>query len=110
MFEFSKEKMEQEKAENMAHKMLAKMMSEAILTSKTASEKMKLSVLILDKASDIQESIHKLVDEHISPWHHSNVETLKTVLEYLGMVEVGIKQFMECTPFVADEEGEDGNN
>lgn len=107
MFEFSKEKMEQEKAENMAHKMLAKMMSEAVLTSKTAPEEMKLSVLILDKASDIQESIHKIVDEHVSPGHRSNVETLKTVLEYLGMVEIGVKQFIESTPFVPDSDGKE---
>lgn len=107
MFEFSKEKMEQRKAEDMACNVLAKMMSEVILTSKTASEEMKLSVLILDKASDIQESIHKLVDEHVSPGHRSNVETLKTVLEYLGMVELGIKQFIESTPFVPADDGKE---
>ena len=114
MFEFSKEKMEQKKAEDMARNMLAKMVSEAILTSETASEETKLSVRILDKASNIQESIHKLVDEHVSPGHRSNVETLKTVLEYLGMVEIGVKQFIESTPFVPDGDGKeevgDGNH
>lgn len=107
MFEFSKEKMEQKKAEAMAHNMLGKMISEAVLTSKTAPEEMKLSVLILDKASDIQESLHELVDEHVSPGHRSNVETLKTVLEYLGMVEIGVKQFIESTPFVPDGDGKE---
>lgn len=114
MFEFSKEKMEQKKAEDMARNMLSKMISEAVLTSETAPEEMKLSVLILGKASDIQESIHKLVDEHVSPGHRSNVETLKTVLEHLGMVEIGVKQFIESTPFVPDSDGKeevsDGNN
>ena len=99
MFEFSKEKMEQKKAEDMAHNMLAKMMSEAILNLETAPEEMKLS--------DIQESIHGLVDEHVSPGHRSNAETLKTVLEYLGMVELGIKQFIESTPFVPADDGKE---
>lgn len=113
MFEINKENLEQKKAEQMAKNMLAKMMSEAILKSEKASESMKLSVLILDKASDIQESMHNLVDEHVSPGHRSNVKTLKTVLEYLGLVELGIKQFIESTPFVPaddEEDDDDGNN
>jgi hypothetical protein len=107
MFEINKENLEQANAEHMARKMLAKMMSDAILNSETASEEMKLSVLIMEKASDIHESIHNLVDEHVIPGHRSNAETLKTVLEYLSMVEVGIKQFMETTSFVAEEETEE---
>lgn len=105
MFEINKENLEQKKAENMAHKMLAKMMSEAILNSEKASESTKLSVLVLDKASDIQESLHDLVDKFVTPGHRSNAETLKTVLEYLGMVEFGIKQFIESTPFVPADDG-----
>ena len=107
MFEMNKENLEQKKVEQEAHKMLAKMISEAILNSETTPESMKLSVRVLDKAQDLQDSIHDLVHKFIERGKRANAETLKNVLEYLSIVEVGIKQFTETTPFVADEEAEE---
>ena len=111
MFEINKENLEQKQAEHEAKKMLAKMMSQMILESETASESMKLNVCILDKAQDLQDSLHDVVNRYVKPGNRANAETLKTVLEYLSLVEVGVKQFLETTPFVADEEDDDdGNN
>ena len=106
MFEITKEEMMKKKAEHEARKMLAKMMSEAILESDTASESMKLSVLILNKADDVQEGLHTLVNNYVTPKNRANAETLKKVLKYLELVEVSIKQFVETTPFVKDTEEE----
>lgn len=105
MFGINKENLEQKKAEHMAHKMLAKMMSQAILES-NAPEHQKLSIRILNKADDLQDAIHELVVRYINPTegHQANVETLKKVLEYFELVEIGIKQFSETTPFVAHTE------
>ncbi len=104
MFGINNENLEQAKVEREALGMFAKMISETILNSETASESMKLSVRIMDKAQDLQDSIHDLVNKFIDHGKRANAETLKTVLEYLGMVELGIKQFIESTPFVPDEE------
>lgn len=105
MFEINKEELEQEKAKKMATKMFGRMMSEAILKSE-APEHMKLSVRIMDKSEDLQDAIHELVVRYVEPNHEANVETLKKVLEYLELVEVGIKQFADTTPFVARTEEE----
>ena len=105
MFEINKEELEQEKAKKMATKMFGRMMSEAILKSE-APEHMKLSVRIMDKSEDLQDAIHELVVRYVEPNHEANVETLKKVLEYFELVEVGIKQFSETTPFVAHTEEE----
>lgn len=107
MFKMNKDEMMKAQAEHEAHKMFGKMLSQAILESKTAPESMKLSVLVLDKSHDLNESVHNLVKHFVKPQKRANVETLQKVLEYLSMVEVGIQQFMETTPFVAEEETEE---
>ena len=109
MFEINKDEMMKKQAEHEARKMFARMMSQAILESETAPESMKLSVLVMDKSEDVNDSIHNLVKKYVQPENRASTETLKTVLEYLGMVEVGIQQFIESTPFVPadDEKGED---
>lgn len=109
MFEINKEELEQNQAEQMAKKMFVRMMSQAILESEEAPEHMKLSVRIMEKWEDLHETIHELVVRYINPTEgrQANVETLKKVLEYFELVEVGIKQFAETTPFVALNEEEE---
>ena len=105
MFELNKEEMMNEKAEMQAKKMLATLMSQAILNSPSSSESQKAIVRVLNKANDITEALHdKIVEKYCTP--DANVETLNKVLEYLQLVEVGIKQFIETTPFVANAEEE----
>lgn len=108
MFETNKKTNEQKQAENMAHKMFAQMLSQAILESE-APEHMKLSVRIMDKSTDLQEAIHELVIRYVKPskGRQANAKTLKNVLEYLELVEAGIKQFVETTPYVALTEEEE---
>lgn len=105
MFEINNEELAKKKAEHEAKVMLGKLMSKFILDS-DAPEKDKLHVLALDKAQDINEVMRSLIDRYLSPQNIANVETLKKVLEYLELVEVGIKQFMDVTPFVADAKEE----
>lgn len=110
MFEINKEEMMDVKAEAMAKRMLSRMMSDAILESENAPEYIKSGVRIMDKSVDLQEAIHKVVLHYINPTEgrQANVETLKKVLEYFELVEVGIKQFVEATPFVKHTEEDDG--
>lgn len=111
MFEINKEnmkeKLEQDKAERMAHRMFNRMLTESLLESE-APEYMKLSVRVMDKSTDISDALRELVHHFVNPIEdrQANEETLGKVLEYLELVEVGIKQFVETTPFVAHTEEE----
>ena len=102
MFELNKEEMMKAKVESKARTMISKLMSEAILEAENVPEHIKLSVQVLGKARDINEALHEdIVEKCCTPGNQANAETLKKVLEYLQLVEVGIKQFVETTPFVA---------
>lgn len=108
MFEINKEEMMNAQAEKKAKKMLSKMMTDMILNSDTAPESIKLSVRVLDKAKDIHDLLEEgFVLKYVAPGNQANVETLKKILEYLELVEVGMKQFVETTPFVAHTEEDD---
>lgn len=107
MFGKSKEEMAKMQAEHDAHRMLSKMLSQAILNSDNASESMKICVLAMDKSEEVQEAIHDLVKNYVDPDKKANAETLKKVFEYLQFVEVGIKQFIAATPLVVEETEED---
>jgi ABC-type phosphate transport system substrate-binding protein len=105
MFEINKEELAKKQAEHEMRKMLAKMMSEAILNS-DAPESRKLNIRVLNKAEDTIDAIHETIEKYVKPDNQANAETLKTVLEYLSLVEVGIKQFADSTPFVKETEEE----
>lgn len=106
MFDFTNEKMEEKMVEHKAREMFANMLIDSILTSETASEHMKLCVGIIGKSIDISDAAHEIMKKYVTPNNEANVETLKKVKEYLELVEVGIKQFVETTPFVAKTEEE----
>lgn len=110
MFERNDEKLMELKAEHEAKKMLGKMLSEMLLGS-DAPESVKLAIRVMDKAKDISDKlILEVIPKYATPGNQANTETLKTVYEYLQLVEVGIKQFIETTPFVADTEEEEYEN
>lgn len=104
MFEINKEKLANEQAEAKAKRILSKMMSEFLLAS-DAPENVKVSILVLDKAQDIRDALtDKIVLKFCEPGKEAPTETLKKVLEYLELVELGIKQFLETTPFEVNTE------
>ena len=98
--------LEEKKAENKAQDMLAEMLVEAMLTSETASEHDKLCIRVMRKAKNVSSAAHEVMVKFVTPGKEADTETLKEVLEYLELVEVGIKQFVETTPFVAHTEEE----
>ena len=108
MFDFTNEKMEEKIAERDADRkakmLFSKMLSEAILSSEKTPENVKLTVRVMDKTTDIQEALRESVGKYITPGKEADIETLKKVLEYLELVEVGIKRFFETTPFVENTE------
>lgn len=82
------------------------MMSDAILNS-DLPEYRKLTIRVLNKAQDVNEALHEgIVAKYCTPGNAANAETLQKVLEYLELVETGIKQFAVTTPFVAHTEEE----
>jgi hypothetical protein len=106
MFDFTNDEMMKKEAEHEARKILAKMMSDAILKS-DAPESKKLVIRVLNKAQDIQDALSEgIANKYCTPGNTANTETLKKVLEYLELVETGIKQFAVTTPFVANTEEE----
>lgn len=110
MFDMNNEKNIEKEAELKAKKILAKMMTEAILTSDSAPEDIKLKTRIMMKVADINDLFgDEIIKNYCSPTSNTNVETLTKIAEYLELVEIGIKQFLECTPLVVDTEGDDEN-
>lgn len=65
----------------------------------------KMSVRVFLKTGKVNEKLTELIDKYVGKVE-ANVETLTNVLEYLEMVEVGIKQFIESTPYVPHTEEE----
>ena len=106
MFEMNKDQNIEKKAELKAKKIFAQKMMEAILTSDAAPEDIKLKTRIMMKVADINDLFGgEIVNKYCSPKIKTNVETLKKVNEYLDLVEIGIKQFLETTPLVEEIEG-----
>lgn len=94
------------KCENKAKEMLADMLSEALLES-DAPEYVKLGVLIMQQMRRVSKALSEdIAKKYVSSGKEANVETLKYVYEYLQLVEVGIKQFAQTTPYVANTEEE----
>lgn len=107
MFDITEKDLMKQKAEREAKNMFAKMMTSAILES-DAPEYVKLDVQVLCKVKDIHDALEELIVlKYTVPNNEANAETLKTVLEYLELVEVGIKTFSEITPFVKHPEEEE---
>lgn len=86
-------------ASNMLADMLADMLAEIMLES-NAPEEIKLGVRIVQQGKKVSKAAHEIVEAFAgdpATIKASDTETLKQVLEYLGLVEVGLKQFMETT-------------
>ena len=105
MFEITKEEMMKKEAEFKAREMFADMVANAILTSDSAPETTKLRTMAVMKAKKINNCVHdEIVEKYCNPTVNANAETLKKVVEYLELVELGIRQFVECTSLVEDTE------
>ena len=87
------------KARNQASNMLADMLAEIMLES-NAPEEIKLGVRIIQQGKKVCEATQEILEAFAggpAQLKASGTETLKQALEYLGSVEVGLKQFMETT-------------
>lgn len=87
------------KARSQATEMLADMLTDMMLKS-SAPEEIKLGVRIIQQGKKVSVSVQKIIEAFAgdpATIKASDTETLKRVLEYLGLVEVGLKQFMETT-------------
>ena len=86
------------KARNEARGMLADMLTEIMLKS-NMPEEAKLGVRIIQQGKKVCEATQEILEAFAGDptrLKASDTETLKQVLEYLGLVEV-LKQFMETT-------------
>lgn len=91
--------LEEMKARDEARGMLADMLTEIMLES-NAPEEIKLGVRIVQQSKKVCEATQEILEAFAgdpATIKASGTETLKQVLEYLGLVEVGLKQFMETT-------------
>ena len=86
---------EKAKIEIEAHKMMSKMLSKIMLQAEGVSEEKKTCIRILDTAEDIHTAVRGIVEKVAMPDDIADMDTLKKVYEYLGMVLVGINQFSE---------------
>lgn len=87
------------KARSQANSMLADMLAEMMLKS-NASEEIKLSVRIIQQGKKVCTATQEILEAFAgdpATIKASDTETLKQVFEYLGLVEVGLKQFIETT-------------
>ena len=91
--------LEEMKARNQASSMLADMLADMMLKS-NAPEEIKLGVRIIQQGKKVCTAVQDITEAFAgdpATIKASGAETLKQVLEYLGLVEVGLKQFMETT-------------
>ena len=87
------------KARSQASGMLADMLAEIMLKS-DAPEEAKLGVRIIQQGKKVNNATYEIIEAFTgdpATIKASDTKTLKKVLGYLGMVEVGLKQFMETT-------------
>lgn len=87
------------RARSQACDMLSDMLIEAMLKS-DAPEEAKLGMRIVQQGKKVSKATQKIIDAFVgdsATIKASDTETLKQVLEYLVLVEVGLKQFMETT-------------
>nr|DAT94891.1 MAG TPA: hypothetical protein [Caudoviricetes sp.] len=91
--------LEEMRARNQACDMLSDMLIEAMLKS-DAPEEAKLGVRIVQQGKKVSKATQEIIEAFVgdsAAIKASDTKTLKKVLEYLGLVEVGLKQFMEIT-------------
>ena len=91
--------LDEEKVRTQATEMLADIVADMILKS-NAPEEIKLGVRVIQQGKKVSVSVQKIIEAFAgdpATIKASDTETLKRVLEYLGLVEVGLKQFMETT-------------
>lgn len=91
--------LDEEKAHTQATEMLADIMADMMLKS-NAPEEIKLGVRVIQQGKKVSVAVREIIDAFAgdpATIKASDTETLKRVLEYLGLVEVGLKQFMETT-------------
>ena len=77
-------------AENAACDFLLDLMLESDMP-----EERKVGLHIMKAARNLHEAISNIVGEYADPTKEVPYETAKQVVEYLGLVHTGIKQFME---------------
>ena len=91
--------LDEEKARTQATEMLADIMVDMMLKS-NAPEEIKLGVRVIQQGKNVSVAVREIIDAFAgdpATIKASDTETLKRVLGYLGLVEVGLKQFMETT-------------
>lgn len=91
--------LEEMRARSQACDMLSDMLIEAMLKS-DAPEEAKLGVRIVQQGKKVNKATQEIIEAFVgdpTTIKASDTETLKQVLEYLVLVEVGLKQFMETT-------------
>lgn len=91
--------LDEEKARTQATEMLADIMADMMLKS-NAPEEIKLGVRVIQQGKKVSVAVRETIDAFAgdpATIKASDTETLKRVIEYLGLVEVGLKQFMETT-------------
>lgn len=91
--------LEEMRARSQACDMLSDMLIEAMLKS-DAPEEAKLGVRIVQQGKKVSKATQEIIEAFVgdsAAIKASDTKTLKKVLGYLGMVEVGLKQFMEIT-------------
>ena len=91
--------LEEMRALSQASNALADMLAEIMLES-NAPEEIKLGVRIVQQGKKVCTAVQKIVAAFAGDpagLKPSDTETLEQVLEYLGLVEVGLKHFMKTT-------------
>ena len=91
--------LEEMRVRGQACDMLSDMLIEAMLES-NAPEEAKLGVRIIQQGRKVSKAAYEIIEAFAgdsATIKASDTETLKQVLKYLGLVEVGLKQFMETT-------------
>jgi hypothetical protein len=101
MFKFDDKSLNKLAIEIAAKRMCVENVAKQVLVDPDVREDVKLGIRCIVQMQNINDTLSVCIaNKYLLSGKDASVETLEYVYEYLQLVEVGIKQFAQTTPFV----------
>lgn len=84
--------------------MLSNIISQIVLSDKDAPKCLKLQINIMDAHRNLNKTIFKCLKKYVTPDSEAaeDIKTLKAILEYIKLVEAGVRRFFDETEGVKE--------
>lgn len=83
---------------------LSNIISQIVLSDENEPEVLKLQINIMDAHRNLNKTIFKCLKKYITPDSEAaeDIKTLKAILEYIKLVEAGVRRFFDETEGVKE--------